>query len=462
MRIIHRISSVDSGHSLLCAGVTHRGISGDSDHASSRTVRVVGREGPARHTVVEGLEAFEVETASAVATLRSVNAAVVVVVVPGIEVSASTAIERVRRTHGETAVVVATDEVTATRADAMVPIEAEAIELTVSKVLDTSRVERTRRRVGRSVTLASELQEGDDVAAVCERLTEGVGYDTAWFVRIEGSSVVPVAAAGIPLAALRTVDVEASEPWARALRSGESVVDADESHTIAVPFDGQCLVCTTERAVSDAEVSALEHVVRSVPATSVSVEPRYALLGKAIAHEVNNQLDVAMVHLDLVEGNDDHLAHVEAALGRIDAVIDEVNALVAPELSIEGVSLGDVARDVWGGVSTEATTLEVRDARMEADARLLRLLLSNLFRNAIQHGGDEVTVEVGPLEGGGFYVADDGRGFGEEVGQQLFEWGWSDSGGTGIGLALVSLVADRHSWTVGCADDDGARFEFRT
>jgi hypothetical protein len=229
---------------------------GASEQADRRRVRIVGREDPSTRTVEEGASAHVVETVATVATLTPASVAVVVVVVPAIDAPASTAVERVRRVHGETPVVLAADEVTAARADAVVPIEADAVERTVREVLDAKCVERTRRRVGRAVALAADLEEGDDVANVCERLADSVGYDAAWAVRREGSSVSPVAAAGVPLSALRAVDVESDAPWPRALRTGESVVEAGDSYTVAVPFGELCLVCTTDTSVGDAEVGA--------------------------------------------------------------------------------------------------------------------------------------------------------------------------------------------------------------
>ena len=50
-----------------------------------------------------------------------------------------------------------------------------------------------------------------------------------------------------------------------------------------------------------------------------------------------------------------------------------------------------------------------------------RQLLENVFQNAIEHGGEDVTVCVGDIDGG-FYVADDGPGISEDVRDEMFKW----------------------------------------
>lgn len=454
------VSVTDS--TLIYPGTEISDSLGRTEQRRSRRVRVVGEDASSTRTVEEAVATFEADSVSSVATLTPARVDVVVLVSPALGVDVSTAVQRVRQIHGETPIVVVASDVPETRTDAVVPVEEAAIERTVTEVLDQEPVEQVRRRLQRLSAFVAELDDVDGVEDVSERLVDGGDYDSAWIVQREGSSLVPAVAAGVPLSALRVVDVDSDAPWARAAETGESVVDTDDVSTIAIPFDDKCLVCTTKAAVSNAELASLERAVSSIVSIDDDIRPRYALLGEAVAHEVNNQLDLAMVHLDLVDEKGEHLEYVEAALNRIDDVVAEVNALVAPELSVDEVSLEATSEDVWEGVSTDAASLDAHAGTVEADDRLLRLLLTNLFRNSVQHGGDdEVTVEVGPLDSGGFYVADDGVGFSEESPEHLFEWGWSDNGGTGIGLALVSLAADRHGWDVETRNDDGARFEFK-
>jgi len=190
-----------------------------------------------------------------------------------------------------------------------------------------------------------------------------------------------------------------------------------------------------------------------------------------LSHDLRNPLNVAQGRLELAREEDDseHLRAVDEALDRIEALIEDVLQLARqgqPVEATERVSLGAVARDAWGMVETVEAALEIEtDTGLQADPDRLQRLFENLFRNAVEHGGPDVTVTVGPLEdAAGFYVADDGQGIPEEDREKVFESGYSTAqGGTGFGLSIVEQIVAAHGWDVGLADvETGTRFEIRT
>ncbi|MDB2263512.1 HAMP domain-containing sensor histidine kinase [Halorubrum ezzemoulense] len=101
-------------------------------------------------------------------------------------------------------------------------------------------------------------------------------------------------------------------------------------------------------------------------------------------------------------------------------------------------------------------------ATVRADRSRLKQVLENLLRNAVSHGGADVTVTIGDLDGG-FYVADTSPGLPEDERGEVFEAGHTtDSDGTGFGLAIVERAGEAHGWAVCVTDgpDGGARSEF--
>jgi signal transduction histidine kinase len=109
----------------------------------------------------------------------------------------------------------------------------------------------------------------------------------------------------------------------------------------------------------------------------------------------------------------------------------------------------------------DATLRNEAEGMILADEGRLRQLLENLIRNAIEHGGEGVSVTVGTLPDG-FYVADDGPGIDPDRREEVFDAGHSTSqSGTGFGLRIVEQVADAHGWSVRAVESEagGARFE---
>lgn len=190
-----------------------------------------------------------------------------------------------------------------------------------------------------------------------------------------------------------------------------------------------------------------------------------------LSHDLKSPLNVAQGYAEMLEdaadGSTEYLGRVQAALDRMNRLIDNTVAIATSQVDAEteAVSLRLAARDSWEMSPTKEATLTVTETTtLSADPNLLSHLLNNLFKNAAEHGGDNVTVRVGALPDG-FYVEDDGVGFPESVKSDLervFEQGFTtNTGGTGVGLAIVSYMADLHGWSITATEsvDGGARFE---
>ncbi|WP_436901847.1 PAS domain-containing protein [Halovenus halobia] len=190
-----------------------------------------------------------------------------------------------------------------------------------------------------------------------------------------------------------------------------------------------------------------------------------------VAHDLRNPLSVAIGFLDVIEqtGSLEHVDRVSSAHERMERLIDDLLTLARGDTTIaetEQVDLEMVTTKAWGFVDTADATLTVTEAvpTVAGDGSRLTQFFENLFRNAIEHGGDTVSVTVGPLtDEPGFYVEDDGDGIPPDRRDEVLEHGvTSNQGGTGFGLSIVSDIAAAHGWTVRVTSgtDGGARFEF--
>ncbi|WP_128478686.1 sensor histidine kinase [Halorussus pelagicus] len=186
-----------------------------------------------------------------------------------------------------------------------------------------------------------------------------------------------------------------------------------------------------------------------------------------VAHELRNPLHIAQLYQEqAAEGDESAAEEVAVALDRIEAIIDVILVTARGTKSVidwEPVSLTDAAAEVWAEMGAADAELVVEtDRTVETDSIHLRHLLENLFSNAVEHGGSEVTVSVGDLPDG-FYVADDGEGIPVAEREQVFEAGYTtDETGIGLGLTFVKRLADTYDWQCRVAESDagGARFEF--
>ncbi len=173
----------------------------------------------------------------------------------------------------------------------------------------------------------------------------------------------------------------------------------------------------------------------------------------------------------------DHLARIRAAAARMGAVLE---ALLDYSRAERG-PLAPVPADL--GLLAELALAELQEAgppkRVTAsiapgltalgDERLLRMLMTQLVRNAWQFSGDEVAIDIAGARDGDVLrvdVRDAGSGFDPAYAQRIFEPFQrlhlpEQGAGTGLGLAIAARIVERHGGTLRAESTPGAGSVFR-
>jgi PAS domain S-box-containing protein len=180
-----------------------------------------------------------------------------------------------------------------------------------------------------------------------------------------------------------------------------------------------------------------------------------------------------------VEGHR-HLARISAAAGHMNELIEGLLQLAKVShqaLRSESVDLEALVKDVVRTLRDREPErqIEITCAGLPAvsgDRRLLSIAISNLLENAWKYTSrrSQARVEIGCESGPEhvvFYVRDNGTGFDMQFAEHLFEpfrrlHSTKEFPGTGIGLATVARVVERHGGRIwaDAAVDRGATFYF--
>lgn len=190
---------------------------------------------------------------------------------------------------------------------------------------------------------------------------------------------------------------------------------------------------------------------------------------KSAAHDLRNPLNIAKGYVEKLE-DETHVPRIKNALNRMSHLVDSFLTVSRTEqgginMDRESIEFRRLIAECWEVVPTQRADLEMDvadDVRIHADHALLRQLIENLVRNAIEHGEGTVTIRIGQLSvGPGFYVADDGAGISIPDRKSVFEEGYSTKEGSGLGLAIVKRVVEAHGWDVRVTEAEfgGARLE---
>jgi signal transduction histidine kinase len=249
-----------------------------------------------------------------------------------------------------------------------------------------------------------------------------------------------------------------------------------------------------ERAAAEAEVRALnadletrvaqrtldlQRANHNLEAFTYSVShdlrsPLRAMSGfsEALAADYGDRLD---------EAGRDYLVRIEAASERMGKLIDDLlhlSRVSRAELHLEPVNLSaevaSIAADLQRREPDRRARFAIQDAVwVTADRRLIRTVVENLLENAwkFTSGRPQARIGFGTMPTGDgpicCYVRDNGAGFDPAYVSKLFQpfqrlHSATEFPGTGIGLASVQRIVERHggrTWAAGTVDG-GATFYF--
>jgi PAS domain S-box-containing protein len=317
---------------------------------------------------------------------------------------------------------------------------------------ELERHERMLDTVGDGVYI---LDQNRDFTAVNEAMTELTGYSEDELLGASADLVI------------REQDAEEARELREELR--ETTTDVVTMDLVLQTRDGDSIPAEVRfRALADDEGNYVgtAGVARDITDRRERQQQlerqneRLEEFAHLVSHDLKGPLNVAQTRTELLAetGNEIHFEKAKQAHQRMADIVNDVLDLARQGRTVENpepVPFEDVAHQAWTAVSELAASLTVEsDAVVFADRSRLQSLLENLFRNAIDHVGDDVRVEVGILpDRAGFYVADDGPGIPAADREQLFEAGHStEEGGTGFGLSIVETIAGAHGWSVFVTD----------
>lgn len=174
----------------------------------------------------------------------------------------------------------------------------------------------------------------------------------------------------------------------------------------------------------------------------------------------------------------DFLRRVRDASSQMDKLVDDLlrlSRVSRSEIQRQEINLSRVAEEIVSELrksdpSRNVTVTVASGLRANGDERLMRLVLDNLVRNAWKFTSkrSDAAIEVGRNDASDtFFVRDNGVGFDMAYAPRLFGvfqrlHSTVDFPGSGVGLAIVQRVINRHGgrvWAEG-AVDAGAAFYF--
>ncbi|HEY4370334.1 MAG TPA: ATP-binding protein [Burkholderiales bacterium] len=222
-----------------------------------------------------------------------------------------------------------------------------------------------------------------------------------------------------------------------------------------------------ERRVAE-RTAELQNVNRELEAFSYSVSHDLRAPARHIKGFAGMLLEDAP---QLDEASRALVRRIAASAERMSALIDALLSLAhtsTQALTRTRVELAPLVKEIAEELTAQAgaRAIEWKIAPLgaaEGDPALLRVALANLLGNAVKYTArrERAVIEIGRGEDGAYFVRDNGAGFDMRYASKLFGvfsrlHSASEFEGTGIGLATVRRIIDRHGGRIWAEGTPGA------
>lgn len=353
----------------------------------------------------------------------------------------------------------------------------QSLELLANRIQSVVERRRTqqkyRRLVDNSPDEISHVRLDGTILAVNDTMTRAFSTSRSTLVGKQLSAILP-----------EDVAADRLEQGKRATTAGSAVTFQDSIglrhfHNIAVPLDtrsGEDSVQFVTR-----EITLQKHNEEELKRKEKELQRQKGQLeqfNSVLTHDLRNPLNIIDGYTEQIktEQNTGQVEAIERSVSRIRTIIDDTLSFYQESEDVEEyetVAIDIIANKAWEHVDTGDSDLRIEDKfTLECSSERIIRLFENLYRNAVEHNEEPITVEIGTYSAvgtstreswDGFYIADSGTGIDEDQREEVFEFGETSSrDGTGLGLAIVERVADAHGWDINLMDstDGGAKFAF--
>jgi PAS domain S-box-containing protein len=175
----------------------------------------------------------------------------------------------------------------------------------------------------------------------------------------------------------------------------------------------------------------------------------------------------------LDETGKDYLMRVLRGTEKMSQLIDDLlrlSKISRHELQFGSVDLSAIVTDIFnilqtGNPNRKADVTIQKGIEVQADSRLLRIAIENLFQNAWKYTSkcEHPIIEFGITESQGkkvCYIRDNGVGFDQKYATKIFNpfqrlHSENDFPGTGIGLAIVKRIIEKHGGSIWATGEKG-------